>query len=811
MWVGWSNGGTHGTFVGHAALMNSPTGQPALRLAVVLGSFAAVSVAMTWPLVLHAGDHVISAAYFWDAYTNTMLMGARARHVLGVGPGGLYEDYFFAPITHTIAFNENLFGLSLLFLPGYALTHSPLLAYNLTLLLSLTLSAFFTFVLVRRLAGSALAAWIAGVAFAFCPYAFFEIGRIQLVATQWIPLFFLFLHQATERKRLQDIVGLAFAYVMQVGTCLYYAMFMLPLAALLAALLFARHRPFARRFWLQLCAVGAVAGAAIVAMVLPYFATRKKFGLTRSEDFAQNFDGKLSFLGYVHPSNKLLTFMHHLPTSDDGAHEEIAFPGFTLLALLLLAFAAGFAASWQRARARAQLLALLPYAALSAGVALLITLIAHSLLAGALTVLASAIAWQRRAPDANALQPPASSWFWLLLLSIALFLGFAPFSYQGQVVRGLYYYLHNYVPGFDGIRKVSRQAVMLALCCVVLAGFGGAWLFERVRWTWLRYALFALLSLGLLVELRNAPLELTAVPAGATTPLVYRFIALQSGSAPVAVVPTSWGQERFVGQRGLAIHNYLALLHGRRTINGKSSWIPPITQLFNRATRNLPSDSVMRLIQILAPQFLVVHAGDMHPWLARRLTADLERRKDVLERVYKDGDDSVYALLPSHDSTLGLLPTPAIDERRLVALPRTQLKMLANRAPRDTWLALDGDPKSKWNSGRQQAAGDYVELVLDRPGEIAALDFTDYELTFDSPAAFKIEVSDDGHDYRKVFERPRLRIYYDQVYRPKRFMFRVLLPTPAHALRLRLTLLEGMPQRNFSICEVRLWIARPGP
>ena len=186
----------------------------------MLLAFAAVTVAMTWPLCLHMADHVISATYFWDAYTNTMLMGSRVRNALGTGPGGIYDNYFFAPLANTVAFNENLFGLSLLFAPFYIVTRNPLLSYNLVLLLSLTLSGYFAFLLVRRLSGSALAGFIAGVAFAFCPYAFFEIGRIQLVATQWIPLFFLFMHRSAEHKRLRDLAGLGFAYAMQVGTCL---------------------------------------------------------------------------------------------------------------------------------------------------------------------------------------------------------------------------------------------------------------------------------------------------------------------------------------------------------------------------------------------------------------------------------------------------------------------------------------------------------------------------------------------------------------------------------------------------------------
>ena len=119
----------------------------------------------------------------------------------------LYDDYFFAPLPNSIAFNENHFGLSLLFAPFYLLSGNPLWAYNLTLLTSLALSVFFSYLLVLRLTRSPHAGLIAGVAFAFCPFVFFEIGRIQLLATQWIPASFLFLHRALEGQRRRDIVG----------------------------------------------------------------------------------------------------------------------------------------------------------------------------------------------------------------------------------------------------------------------------------------------------------------------------------------------------------------------------------------------------------------------------------------------------------------------------------------------------------------------------------------------------------------------------------------------------------------------------
>jgi hypothetical protein len=788
-------------------------GQPSARHAAIIGAFAVVTVALTWPLLPNVADHVIGAMYYWDAYTNTMLMGSRVRSALGIGPGGIYENYFFAPITNTIAFNENLFGLSLLFAPFYLISGNPLLAYNLVLLTSLVLSGYFTFLLVRRLSGSGLAGFLSGVAFAFCPYAAFEIGRIQLVATQWIPLFFLFLHRAFEHKQPRDVIGVGVSYALQVGTCLYYAMFMLPLAAVMAALLVARHWPFPRRFVLQLGAVGALTGATVAAMIFPYFGTRKRFSLIRSEDFAQDFDGKLQFLLNVHPTNRLLTFLHHVPPSPEGAHEEIAFPGFTiaLLGLAALAFAliAGFARQPAGA-ARRVLIALPVYLTLTAALAWFATLAAHNLVAGAAVVIAAALLWRKLRPGAPLLSDPFALWLWLLPLSLVLFLGIAPFEHGEQPVRGLYYYLHTYVPGFNGIRKVSRQAILTTFCFVVLAGLGAGMVFARLRLPAARYGLFGVLLLAVLLEFDTAPVTIVEVPAGKTVSRAYRYVAQQAGDAPIGLVPGHWGKHRFTGQRGMALHNYLALYHGRRTLNGKSSWIPPITHIYHRAARRLPSEAAIRMLRILAPEFLVIHGADMDRKQLGQVLMGLDQRPDTFRRVFGQDNDYVYRMFRSKDPTLGLVPTPRIDPA-LARVPTKLIGMVASRSARRAYHALDGNPKTRWATFRSQWPGDWVEFVLREPREIAALEFTDFEECFDAPLAFKVEVSDDGATYRTVFERPRLRIFADQVHHPTGFAFRVVLDRPVRTRHLRMTLLEGVPGRWWSIYEAKLWERSPSP
>jgi hypothetical protein len=431
---------------------------------------------------------------------------------------------------------------------------------------------------------------------------------------------------------------------------------------------------------------------------------------------------------------------------------------------------------------------------------------ARSMLAGAAVVLVAAVGWRYFCnPDA----PRASvstQWFWALLLTLLLFLGLAPFEYHGEVVRGLYYYLHTGVPGFNGIRKVSRQAVMLMLCFAVLSGFGMAIVLRWLARPWTRSAVFGVLLLALALEVRTAPFALAEVASNGTVPKAYRFIRKQRGPggklAPVAIAPAAAGKFLFDGPRGLALHNYLALYHGRRTLNGKSSWIPPVTQAVHLAMRYLPSDAAIRVLQLLGPQFLVVHTWDLRN--APETLIGLGLRKD-LKQVYSADGDYVYEFLDTHDRSLGLLPTPTIDEVNNIPLRPKHIEVLANRNANAAYKAIDGKPKTQWHSGREQTPGDWLEFKLDRPRELVAIDFLNFvKNVFEAPAAFKIQSVDAGV-YTTIFQRPRLRFYYDQVHRPTEFVMRVVFQKPVRTDRLRVRLLEGVPGQTWSAHEVRLW------
>jgi len=774
------------------------------RLAPHLGALltaAGASVLMTWPLARGMGDHILKAIYWWDAFTNTMVMGARVDAATGRAALSLYDSYYFAPISDTITFNENHFGLSLIFAPFYLATGNPLWAYNLTLLVSLALSVYFTFLLVRQLGGSGLAGIVAGVAFAFSPYVTFEWGRIQLVATQWIPLCFLLLHRAVEGQRLRDIVGLGLCYLLQIGTCLYYAMFLIPLLTLGMLMLVERHRP-PRAFFMKLGGVAAAAGAIALLMVYPYFTSRKAFSLERTEAFASTFDGKLSFFANVHDTNRTLTSMHHR-SWEEGAHEEIAFPGFVVLAMLAIALLWPIGRAL-RAEGVGHVARSLGWLLATVAAGYLAFFLTHSML-GTVAVCAASAWYGVRRGRPVIFEGGQRFHMWLALLAVGMYLGLAPLD-EDPSYRGLYYYFHSYVPGFNGIRKVSRQAVMTTFALAVLSSYGTTVLLRALRLPWLQALVTGVLLAAMCYEFRTFPNDLQSVAAGKGVPPAYRWLSERRGPEPIAVAPPDNGKKLYRGARGRALHNYMALYHGRRTLNGKSTWVPPVTELVHRSLRNLPHPSATRILQSLGTKYLLVHNAELTGYRRSKI-GRLKRDRRNYRHVFSGRGDDVYEILQPDDPSLGLVAVPPVPPGATVVPTAAMLEPAVSRAPDDAMSAIDGDPSTRWKTRGGQRHGDYFELRLEEPRHIVGIEFKDYQQPADAPLSFKVQAWQPDGTGVTLMDRRKVRLFSDMVYRPKEFSFRVTWPQPVLTERVRVTVQQPVMGRWFAVNEAVLYEA----
>lgn len=171
------------------------------RLAFV--GYLLSSLLMTFPLGFRLGTHAAGRGCdMWIYHWNNWWI----REALIEGGSPYWTEYFFHPQGTSLIWHGFSWLNTGLWLPLQAMIGS-LAAHNVTVLLTYVVSGYTTFLLAREMTDSHLAAFVSGLIFAFYPYRRVHCNQLNLLSTQWIPLFALYLMRLTRRGHLRDGIG----------------------------------------------------------------------------------------------------------------------------------------------------------------------------------------------------------------------------------------------------------------------------------------------------------------------------------------------------------------------------------------------------------------------------------------------------------------------------------------------------------------------------------------------------------------------------------------------------------------------------
>ncbi len=174
--------------------------------------YIGLAIIATWPLSTSLPTHLPGAStdaliHYWNGWW--------VQQALDQGLSPFYTNNVFYPdgvglVTHNLAWLNIVPWLGL-----EPLLDNGILAYNLVVLLNLVACGLAMYLLAYRLTGLATAAFVAGVIYQLWPYRLAQLDHPNLVATQWLPIFLLFLGRTVENGRWRDALftGIAFALV----------------------------------------------------------------------------------------------------------------------------------------------------------------------------------------------------------------------------------------------------------------------------------------------------------------------------------------------------------------------------------------------------------------------------------------------------------------------------------------------------------------------------------------------------------------------------------------------------------------------
>ncbi len=200
---------------------------------------------------------------------------------------------------------------------------------NALMLIALTTSAFFAYLLAARLTGHRGAAIVAGLVFAFSSYRRVHLPHLELQWAQWMPLAFWAWHRLLDTGRMRDGLLCAGAVLLQLLSSLYYAVFLaIGLAVVGAATLIARRGRLAGPALVGLCAGAVIAAGVAVSYAKPYAYARARVGERSIQETTRYSATPASFLT-VSPDS--VVYRAVLPHEGEGETE--LFPGITPVVL----------------------------------------------------------------------------------------------------------------------------------------------------------------------------------------------------------------------------------------------------------------------------------------------------------------------------------------------------------------------------------------------------------------------------------------------------------------------------------------------
>ncbi len=468
--------------------------------------FAVLAIVATWPLT--SGIRTEIAGDLGDPVLNCWIMvwtgGQLVRFLKGdlTALNDFWNGNIFYPERNTIAFSEHLTPQMLQALPVFMATGNIVLAYNLLFLSTIVLSGLGMYLFVRELTGRPLAAFVAGIAFAFSPYRAYQAPHLQIITTQWMPLAFYGLRRYAVNGGWRPLIGGAASLVLQMLSCGYYMFFFTPFAALYGVYeLVAHGRWRDRRTWTQILVVGAFSALVLAPFVLPYLRVRETpgFGVrARSEVVSFSADTWAFATAY----ENLALLGPSLQTYVKG--ESKTFPGITILVMALIG---SVVVIGQAARRHPR-----PPRVLWRTTAGIVLAISGLVLAGAwgwMLVDAGGIATvagvRLSLHDFQTLELQTLAWWALLLVlpsarqtlrslctmaggflivsaCVSLLMTLGPdIKVHGRVIgTGLYQFFYDYVPGFNGMRVPARFFMVTTFFLAALVGLAVA--AAEMRW-----------------------------------------------------------------------------------------------------------------------------------------------------------------------------------------------------------------------------------------------------------------------------------------------------------------------------------------
>jgi len=782
--------------------------------AVALIGFFAITLVMTYPTVLYMGSAVNDAR---DPLFNSWVMAWNAHSLMTGNPRGLFDTNIFYPAPDTAAYSEFLIPQSLVAAPVLWVSGNPILAYNFVLIVAIVTSAFGAYLLGSYLSGR-LGGFIAGLIFAFNPFMMNQLSHVQLLSAGGIPLAFLYLHKFFTDGRTGHLLLFSLFYVLQALANTYYALYLTLFAGLyILAHIVHRRRYRDVRLWLLMALHTSIALVALGPFFYRYVALRRDFGMMVRSD--ESVATALSFVA-TSPTNRL----YGSATEAFFRNEAALFPGLVALVLAAAGIWGGMSLRKRRLIHTGPAYIAIAYRFTTWGLVFLGALVIEILGSGGIDFTLWSFPIR-----ASSLRNPLVLIVALLVIRLWLkrryaitssvsgawdtrlvYVGMLALAVILTIPAGASMLVHRYLPGFEGIRGVTRVHVMSMLAVSILAAFAIA--FFSKRFGRRRGAVVtAILALVIGIEYISVPVPSVTIASREAAPEVYRWLASQKEDFAFVEYPIDRSLQTW--------QVYFSTYHWKRLVTGASGFASKAYIELIRRNELVPSPSTLEDFERIGVRYLIVHERPTEEHALQDLQSALDLLSDRLRLVealdsydvLKEPDGGRQLMVGGRARVYELTRSEWRPPRLIRSLPaRPDAELLRSHRPEWTLtastnadlmpFAVDGDLSTRWYS--LQRAGQFFQLDLGRETVVngVVLDVS-HEHPRDAPRGYRVDVSGDGQTWSSVAENPAYVLPLTEFMRPKRYRVDIAFPAVA-ARHVKIVQTGDDSDHRWSISEI---------
>jgi hypothetical protein len=599
----------------------------------IFAFYLALAMAMTWPLARHLDT---ALADLGDPLVNMWIIDW-VGHALTHQPLDLYDSPLYYPGKLTLAYSENLVGVTLFVLPLQLLGVPPLAVYNIALLLGFAFSGYGAFVLARVVTRSTAAALVGGVIFAFVPFKFDHLSHMQLLWSGWIPLLLATVLVYWREPSRRHALYIAAAFAMNGLTNVHYFLFGSFTAVAFVALLAVFDPRRGRRFWIELASAFVLGGVVLLPFLIPYRIVSNELGLVRSLADAESGSAPLKAWLVTTPRSVVYG---ELGPDELHRHEMQLFPG--LVAIFL-----GLAALVKTRPLTRPPVPLSPHAGRGDWVLVLLGILTYI---GAVTEWSEIKLFGVRLLSLDSAETPA-----MLLVIFAVYRfrhalraaversRFTPaawvcgvailIGFLGSLGMSTFFhaFLFRRIGPFQAIRAPVRWAVIAYVGLAVWAAIGALALTEGKKY---KRTMAALLVALAALDLWPATRWEHVVPDLAP---VYTWLD-QERMAPFVELPSSGGGAPSAYLLGSTGH-HLPQFNGVEVVG-----VPDFKRIRNKSDANEYDDELLTLLERHGCRLVVIHAHAATPELRAWLSQQSDRLAFVRSFDHEIGGDFVFAV-----------------------------------------------------------------------------------------------------------------------------------------------------------------------